>query len=294
MSKEKFRGIFSPIVTPFTSDGEVNVEVLKSLVEAQLETGLNGFYPCGSTGEGLLMKIEERKTVADTVVRTVAGRGTVIVHVGSTSSLISAELAAHAEEIGADAVACTPPIFFPVTKATMMRHYGEISKATSLPFFIYSVPGFAGGSIDVEIVKEFLRFDNFAGLKFSDSRLYLVDRIKKLAPDRLIVFNGMDENFLPALTGGVVGSIGSTVNILPRTYLELYEAFGKGEMARAQECQHRINEAIELLLKYSLSFLKAVLAEYGFDCGEVRPPLPVLSGEERVSALNKFGLKTFG
>ena len=280
---DSFSGVWPALVTPFDAEGHVNTGAARRLVDALLDAGVGGFYVNGTTGEGLLLSSAERRAMAATVVDQVRGRAPVMVHVGALSTNQAVELAAHAGEIGADAVAAIPPAFYDVGPEGMSDYYRAIAAASRLPVYIYYLPARTGVTVTVEVVRALMDIPQVRGIKFTASDLYLMERILNLEVNgrRLNALSGPDEMFLPFLATGVQGAIGTTINIMPRQFTALYAAFFAGDMARARAMQGRINQVLTVLLGTNnlLAAVKAVLRHQGIACGDPRRPVPPLSPE---------------
>jgi len=290
---EKFKGVYPALVTPYDRKGRVDEEVLRSLVDWHLEAGVRGFFVCGTTGEGLLLTTEERRRVAEVVAEHLDGRGVCIVHVGHPSSEESARLARHAQEVGADAVSSIPPIYYRVGLEGVLLHYRTIAEATSLPLFVYNIPVTTGVRITAEDMGYIFRIPSVVGMKYTDADYYEMRNILDLADREVLVLSGRDELFLPALTMGAEGSIGTTQNIFPELFVGIYEAFSGGNWKRAMELQLKASRAIRILLHGGLDAWKAVLRFKGFPVGHPRPPLKAISSDEEekiVQELSSLGL----
>ena len=269
------------MVTPFDAEGRVDEDVLRNLIDWHLEAGVRGFFVCGSTGEGLLLSTEERKRVAEVVVDHLSGRGLCIVHVGHPSSEESARLARHAEEIGADAVSSVPPIYYRVDLEGVLLHYRTIAEATSLPLLVYNIPATTGVRLTAEEMKRIFEIPSVVGMKYTDADYFEMRNILDLVDGQAIVLAGRDELFLPALTMGAGGSIGTTQNIFPELFVGVHRAFLAGDWKKAQELQLKASRAVRVLLGYgSLDAWKAVLRFKGFPVGHPRPPLRPVSPED--------------
>jgi N-acetylneuraminate lyase len=278
---EPLHGLNSAIFTPFTADGGLNIPAFEKLLDWQIGKGITGFFVCGSTGEGLYQTLEERKLMAEAAVKTVAGRATVMVHVGAMTTMQAVELARHAESVGANAVSSVAPIYYPISFEGTLNHYKAIGGSTGLPFFIYHVPYLTGGALTAQSAERLLEIPNLHGIKFTDAALYVLRWIFDLTGQRLSMISGPDELHLPALTFGAHGAIGTTYNLLPGAFLRLREAYFAGDNARASELQIRCNQVIyELIQGGGLGAFKAAMKLVGHDLGPVRPPLAVPDSEQ--------------
>lgn len=281
----RFTGIWPAMVTPLTEDDHVNVAMARRLVDHFIAAGVGGLYVCGSTGEGVLLPLAERKLMAETVIEQTNGRRPVIVHVGATATADAVELAAHAEWAGADAVSAVPPFYYNVGWRGIEEHYQMIAAASSLPLYLYYIPRATGVTATAAEMWQLCQIDNVRGFKFTAYDMYLLERIMALSKGRLNIFSGPDELLLPMLTLGVDGAIGSTYNLLPTYCVGLYDAFQRGDLSDARQMQSRINRVIDVLHKYGgMPAVKAAMRLLDFDCGHCRRPLRRLDTDE-VAAL---------
>lgn len=273
--KEKFYGVYAALMTPFDKEGKVDEKRLKNLVSFLMAKGLHGFYVCGGTGEGLSMDVEERKRVLETVKNTVKGKAKIITHVGTYCTKNAIELARHAEKIGADAVSSLPPLYYKYSDEEILSYYRTVASSTNLPLFLYYIPATTGISLANEKTAKLRKVKNIVGLKYTHPDFHLLQDLLIKTEGKWIAFSGPDELFLPALTMGAVGSIGSSQNVLPEIFLKIYENFMSGNIGVAMELQKRITIAVTLMkYKYGgIASWKAALKFRGVDVGYCRPPL---------------------
>jgi N-acetylneuraminate lyase len=279
----KLTGIMPALLTPFDKEGEVNLTVLRDLIEFHLASGVSGFYILGSTGEGLLLSEAERRLVAETVVAQVKGRVPVVVHVGALTTRLACDLAAHAERAGADATSSIPPIYYHVGVEGVKQHYQAIAAASSLPFYIYNIPGTTGVDVTVDMVQDLMTgLPTLRGIKYTSYDFRRMRQIIELDGGSLNVMSGPDEMMVAAQAMGADGAIGTTLNILPRLFAQIYETFHAGDMATAQELQAKVNWVINLFLQLpTLSAVKEIMRLIGFDCGSARRPNLPLTTEQQ-------------
>ena len=279
----KLTGIMPALLTPFDKEGEVNLTVLRELVDFHLASGVSGFYILGSTGEGLLLSEAERRLVAETVIAQVKGRAPVVVHVGALTTRLACDLAAHAESAGADATSSIPPIYYHVGVEGVKQHYQAIAAASSLPFYIYNIPGTTGVDVTVDIVQDLMvRLPTLHGIKYTSYDFRRMRQIIELDGGRLNVMSGPDEMMVAAQAMGADGAIGTTQNILPRLFAQIYEAFHAGDVAAAQEMQAKVNWVVNLFLQLpASSAVKEIMRLIGFDCGSARRPNLPLTAEQK-------------
>jgi N-acetylneuraminate lyase len=276
-------GILSALITPFDGEGRVNTAVLRDLVRFQMQAGLTGFFVNGGTGEGLLLDPDERKEILEVVLEEVNGNATVIAHIGAIATHTAADLAAHAQSAGATAVAAIPPIYFRVDQPALKEHYRAIAQAApNMPLWLYNIPGATGVTITSDIFADLLDIPQIAGIKYTSYDFFTMRAIIELGQARgVTVLSGPDEMCLPALTMGAMGAIGTTYNILPGHYAQLYRAYCDGDLEQAQGRQYQANRVIKAFTSMpSIAAVKEILARMGFDCGAPRRPLRPLTADE--------------
>ena len=266
------------MVTPMHDDGRLRVESVPLLVEKFVREEAGGVYLCGSTGQGPLLTVEERKAVAEAAVKTSAGRLPVMVHVGAIRVEDAVELARHCGEIGADAVSSVVPMYYPPNLASSMEHYRRITAASDLPFYAYS---FAIPNCTVEqYVEELQQIPHARGLKFTSMNMYELTRLKIASGGRLNVLSGADESYLAAQSQGADGAIGSTQNVGLRLFAAVESAAYAG---RWEESRHLMQLAVQLVHEVTigchLASLHTILTREGIPCGQPRHPLPHTEGD---------------
>lgn len=207
-----------------------------------------------------------------------------VVHVGSVSTDEAAELAGHAGEAGADAVASVPPFFYPVSPEGIYSHYLQIAKSSHLPLFVYNIPVLTGVTVTPAILSKLMEIPSVTGIKFSSYNLFELGQMAGLGSGRLNILSGNDEIFLAALAMGAHGSIGLTHNFMPKLYLDIFEKFKSGRWDEARELQSYAVRLISVLVKYPIiAAAKEIMRLSGYDCGNCRRPLEPLSDTQRIN-----------
>ncbi len=286
----KFRGIFSAVVTPMHQDESVNHNALGLMVKSQLARGVEGFYCCGSSGEGPLLNLEERTAVLNTIVGSVEGRVPVISHVGTVRTADAVLLAKRAEQDGADAVSLVPPYYYKFTKKEIITYYQRVIAAISIPVIIYNIPQFTGVELDAETADALLTEPQVLGVKHTSHNLYSLERMVAKYPDK-VFFNGFDEIFLSALSAGATATIGTTVNLQPELFLAARDFFRRGEFANAREIQRQINNVVEFMVERGVFQSAKYLAGLQLtDLGPLREPFTPLTATQKkeLDGLNKI------
>lgn len=280
---DKFKGLFSALLTPFNEDGSINFDSLEKLVEFNLQNGIDGFYVGGSTGEGLLLSPEERMQVFECVKKANKGRATLIAHVGTICTLDAIKMAKKAEELEYDAISAVAPYYYGFTLDAVLGYYNDIVNSTSLPMIIYNFPNSGGFSLTKEIANKLFENEKFIGIKHTSGDMFTLNQFKTLARE-IVVYNGFDETLLAGLSMGADGAIGSTYNFMGKKFKKIMNCFNSGEIETAKALQNEANEIICEMIKYGVfQSEKAILTEMGIDMGQCRPPFLPISDECRAS-----------
>jgi N-acetylneuraminate lyase len=287
----KFEGIYPALITPFDQEGEVVFKHLKDVLHFQLEKGVHGFFVCGSTGEGPLMSIEQRKTVAETVIEEVGSKVPVIVHVGTINTRETIELAKHASKAGATAISLVSPYYFKPDIDELMDHYRLVSKEVTIPVFAYNIPEMTGFNITPAMFKRLCSIQNVIGIKDSSGNLSQTRAMIETAPKPVVVINGYDGLFFASLMIGAKAQVSGPANVAPELYVELYELYRRGRYQEALDVQTRINAIIRAIYESPIvgppiASLKKALELRGVKAGLPMRPLRPLK-EEEISGLRK-------
>ncbi len=283
--KQRYTGLIAATFTPMHEDGTLRLDRAAPMVEFLQRSGIQAIYVVGSTGEGVSLSVRERREAAEAFVRAAKGRLPVIVQVGHTSLTEARELAAHAQDIGADAVSAVPPFYFkPSSAANLADCMAQIAGgAPKLPFYYYHIPAITSVGLDlvdfIRIARK--RMPTFAGIKYTAPTVHEYMACVAEAGDDLDIFWGVDEMLLCGLAAGAKGAVGSTYNYAAPVYRRLIDAFERGNLEEAREWQARSVEMIRRILDAGgLSAQKAVMQLIGQDCGPTRLPLPQLSKDQ--------------
>lgn len=273
-------GILPAIVTPLDAEGHFHERAFEKLAARLYGAGVDGLYVCGQTGEGLQLSVPQRKLVTEAAVAHSPAGKTVMIHVGAHTTADAIELARHASEAGAAAISSLPPIGN-YTFEEVRAYYQAIAAAAGAPLLIYYFPSLSAAIKTTDQILELCRIPNVVGLKFTDSDLFRLWSIRRTGA---IVFNGSDEMLVAGLIMGASGGIGSTYNLIPGAYVEMWAHAREGRWEEARAVQDRVNEFIAVLLRYPINpAVKSLLAASGMDCGGCVEPRRVLTADEHQS-----------
>jgi len=278
----KLEGLVAATYTPFDRNGDLNLSAIEPVVDDLIESGIDGLYVCGSTGEGMSLSSDEREDVAGGYVQAAAGRVPVVIQVGHNSLAESRSLARHAQQIGADAISATCPSYFKVNDvATLVQCMADLAGAApELPFYYYHMPSLTGSTLDMVafLAQGSDRIANLVGLKYTDTKLFEFQECLELDAGRFDVVWGCDEMLLGALATGARGAIGSTYNVAAPLYQLLMTAFFAGDLAEARRFQSLSVRMIRTLGRFPFHpAMKSVLRTRGHDLGGCRLPLGCIS-----------------
>ena len=283
MEYKHFEGLIAATFTPFLPSGELNLEIIPEYARRLKEEGVKGVFVCGSSGEGLLMGIEERKAVAEAWMPFSEDQFRVIVHVGSTSTKIAKELSSHAASIGADAIGCMGPCCFqPKDAHSLTAFCTEVASASpELPFYYYHIPSTSGVYVKMN---EFLKIagnliPNLAGIKYTNNDMMDMMDCMTMENGKYDILHGHDETLLAGMTLGAKAAIGTTFNFIAPVFNKLIDKFRLKQLDEALEIQKKINKVIAVMLSTGspISGGKAIMKMSGLDCGSCRQPLSTLS-----------------
>ena len=285
------KGSFSVIVTAFGDDGSLNLDEQARFVDWQVQEGIHGIVPLGSTGEFLSLEREERRELAKCVIDTVAGRVPVYVGAGDERTEDVVYNCQMAEELGADGLMIIPPFYSTPTEEELLNHYSIVSDATSLPIMVYNNPATANVDLTPDIVARLAEIPNVRSIKESTLEVTRVRDIIDLCGDRIQVFGGIMgfESFIE----GAVGWISVCANILPAECRDLYTLSAEDKnVDAARDLYRRILPAIRLVGGHRyVSATKAALELIGFRMGKPRLPrlpLPKRELDEVVQVLQNL------
>lgn len=290
---ERFRGVFTALVTPF-QDGAIDYEAFDALVERQIEAGVTGLVPVGTTGEAATLSDDEADAVIARTVKLAAGRVMVMAGAGANDTRKTVEKIRRAEKAGADALLLVTPYYNKPTQAGLIAHYEVAAEETHLPVMLYSVPGRCGVEIAPETCASLIRrHDNIVAIKEAGGDVGRVTQLRQACGDDLIIHSGDDGLTLPFLSVGAIGVTSVVGNVAPREMVQLVEAFRAGNMVRALQLHEMIAELTAgIFIESNPGPVKAALALCNLAGPEMRLPMVPVSDANReklAGILSRFG-----
>ena len=245
---ERFHGAITALVTPFI-DGELDEKGLVDLIEFQIENGIHGIVPCGTTGESATLGFDEHKRVIDLTVKTVNGRVPVIAGTGANSTLEAIELTESAKDSGTDAVLSVAPYYNKPNQEGLYLHFKAIAEAVDIPMVLYNVPGRTVIHILPETVARLAKIDNIIGIKEACGSLEQISDVIRFCPDDFILLSGDDFTSMPTALIGGNGVISVISNVDPAGMSRMMEAALSGNLSEANKEHYRLFSMMKLMFK---------------------------------------------
>ena len=281
---EKFAGAFPALLTAFDASGKVQTEPMRQLVRDLILQDVTGFYVNGSSGEAMMLSVEERMDVFEAVAAEAKGEATLIAHVGTISQNDAVKLAQHAADHGADAVSAVPPFYYKFSFEEICGYYRAIADV-GLPVVVYNIPATSGVTMTTAQLVSLLKDERIIGVKHTSTDYFQLECIRAAMPD-VVLYNGYDETYLAGQVMGANGGIGTTYNFMPAKFQAISRAVARGDIAAAKAQQQSANRVIEAMLPMGvLPATKVILEAQGYDFGTCRPPFRTLTEEEKAALL---------
>jgi 4-hydroxy-tetrahydrodipicolinate synthase len=277
---EAFAGLSVAITTPF-KNGQVDYDLLRRQVEFQIEAGVTGVCPVGTTGESPTLTHEEHERVISAVIETAAGRIKVMPGTGSNSTHEALRLTRWAAKSGADAALVVAPYYNKPTQEGFYQHYKALAEAVDIPICVYNIPGRTGKNIEPETIARMAELPGITMVKEATGSMDQASQI--LALTNLTVLSGDDSLTLPLMAIGGRGIISVVGNIVPHDMLALIKAFESGDLAGAQAWHRKLFPLCRDMLGMATNPIpiKAAMRMLGRDTGELRMPMtPLEPGQE--------------
>ncbi len=273
-----FRGTFTALVTPFRND-RIDEAAFERLVEFQIENGVSGIVPTGTTGESATLDHAEHNRVIELAVKFARGRCQVIGGTGSNATSEAIALTVEAEKAGADAALIVAPYYNKPSQEGLFRHFKAIAEATKLPLMLYSIPGRCGIEIGVDTVARLARAcPNIVAIKEAGGSVDRVDQLRHALPTEFDILSGDDSLTLAFMASGAVGVVSVASNIIPKEVSEMVKAFASGETDAARELHFKFYPLFkDLFVEANPVPIKTALSWAGLMQPDVRLPLCELS-----------------
>lgn len=290
---ERFHGALTALVTPFVN-GELDEKGLVDLIEFQIEQGIHGIVPCGTTGESATLSFDEHKRVIDLTVKTVAGRIPVVAGTGANNTLEAIELTESAKDSGADAVLSVAPYYNKPNQEGLFLHFKAIAEAVDIPMILYNVPGRTVIHILPETVARLAEIPNIIGIKEACGSLEQISDVIRFCPDDFILLSGDDFTSMPTALIGGNGVISVVSNVDPAGMAKMMEAATTGDLKAANREHYRLFSMMKLMFKSPSPGPAKKALELMGRIQDGSPRLPMTPADEQTTQALKEEMSALG
>ncbi len=291
MARNIFRGLGIALVTPFKTDGSIDLDALDRLVEYQIKGGADFLCIMGTTAETPTLSHEEKRMLKTHLVERVAGRVPLLMGCGGNNTAAIVNDLKTEDWRGIDGILSVCPYYNKPSQEGLYQHYAAISKASPLPIVLYNVPGRTGVNMTAETTLRLARdFKNIVAIKEASGNITQMDDIIKNKPQSFDVISGDDGITFPLITLGALGVISVIGNALPTEFSRMVRLALKGEYSSSLTIHHKFTELFKLLfVDGNPAGVKAMLSEMGLIENVLRLPLvPTrLTTMEKISQIVK-------
>jgi len=287
------KGVYTALITPF-KDGKIDYDSLEKILEMQIEGGVAGVVPMGTTGESPTVSFDEHKELINWVVKKIGKRVRVIAGTGANSTAEAVCLSKSAEDSGVDAILSVNPYYNKPTQQGLIRHFETIAKSVSIPVVLYNIPGRTGVNFQPESIKELIkRVDNVAAVKEASGDISQMMRLVELCGEDLTLISGDDNLLLPVLSIGGSGIISVLANFLPADVKKVITLWDEGKFDESKKQFYRLLPLCRsMFLETNPIPVKAAMEMIGLCGPEVRLPLTEL--DEKYRETMKKSLEVYG
>lgn len=294
MKQNIFKGLGIALVTPFASDGSVDYDVLKNLLDYQLKNGADFFCILATTGETPTLTKDEKQKIKELVVEKVGDKVPILIGCGGNNTADVVNELQTADFSGIDGILSVCPYYNKPSQEGLYQHFKAIAGATNMPVVLYNVPGRTGVNLKTETTVRLARdCENIVAIKEASGSLEQVDEIIKNKPDGFDVISGDDALTFPMIACGAAGVISVIGNALPKEFSRMIRLEMKGEIESARKIHHKFTDLFNLLfVDGNPAGVKAMLHEMGMIENVLRLPLvPTrLTTMQKISDCLKFRL----
>lgn len=283
-----FTGIYTALITPFNEKGDIDAQAYEQLIERQLEAGIHGLVPCGTTGETPTLTPKEQIQVIQTCVQQVNGRVPVIAGGSRNATSEACDFHRQIAELGVDASLQSTPWYNKPTQEGLYLHFKAISKSAPLPIVLYNVPARTGVSLTPETTLRLAQdCPNIIGIKEASGSVANSQKILaglRSVRDDFSVLSGEDDFILPLLGIGGQGVISVISHLAAQEMVMMYDAFQRQDLETAQNISAQLSDLVPLMFQQSNPIpVKTALAMQGMVKEVFRLPLCPLAAPEKES-----------
>jgi 4-hydroxy-tetrahydrodipicolinate synthase len=277
-----FRGVYTALITPFSSDGSLDEKALRSLVDQQIEGGVAGLVPMGTTGESPTVSHEENIRVIEIVIEQAAGRVPVIAGTGSNSTTEAVEMTRMARDLGARATLQVAPYYNKPNQEGLFRHFTKVADEGGLPVIVYNIPGRTGRNIENETMLRLAEHDGIVAVKEASGSVPQMMDLIAGKPRGLDVLSGDDNLALPLTLLGGAGVISVAANAIPGEMSRMIALGLEGELEQARTEHYRLLPFFRaMFIDTNPIPIKFVMSELGLCAESYRLPMCPLTDKQK-------------
>jgi 4-hydroxy-tetrahydrodipicolinate synthase len=277
-----WQGTFTAIVTPFRRDGSLDETALRALVDRQIEGGVDGLVPCGTTGESATMSTEEKIRVIEIVREQSNDRVRVLAGAGGNSTAAVVELAKQIDQVSVDGILIVVPYYNKPTQEGLYQHFAAVADAVQAPVVMYNVPGRTSANMTAETALRLAEHGNIAGTKEASGTLTQVMEIIRGAPSGFSILSGEDNLAVPIIALGGHGVVSVASNEAPAMMSEMVRSALEGKMTEARELHYKLLGLMNVnFIETNPIPVKAALAMMGLIEEQYRLPLVPIAEANR-------------
>ncbi len=282
-----FRGVYTAIITPFTKSGNVDEESLQKIIEDQIQNGIDGLVPCGTTGESPTLSHQEHDRVIELTVKYTNGRVPVIAGTGSNATSEAIRLTKHAQDAGVDATLQVNPYYNKPTQKGLYLHFKAVADAVNIPVIVYNIKGRTGINVETPTLVRLMNdCENIQGVKEASGNLDQMKDVIQNRSDGFSVLSGDDNMTLSLLRAGGDGVVSVASNLIPRQMVDFVHAALDGDLDKAQGKEDRLMEFFKsLFLETNPIPIKTAMAMRGWCEETFRLPMCSFSDDAHYKTL---------
>jgi 4-hydroxy-tetrahydrodipicolinate synthase len=289
MEKKLFRGVYTAMVTPFTKTDNIDEQALSDLVNSQIDNGISGLVPCGTSGECPTLSHLEHDRVIALTVHFARGRVPVIAGTGSNATSEAIQLSRHAQTNGADACLLVNPYYNKPTQKGLYLHFKAVAESVDIPCILYNIKGRTGVNLETHTLCMLANdCPNIIGVKEASGNLVQMEDVIKRKPEGFSVLSGDDNLSLDLIERGGDGVVSVASNIAPKLMSRMVSLALSGKMADARAIEAQFAPFFKAcFIETNPIPIKTALARYGWCAESFRLPLCTLESEEHRAILYK-------
>jgi 4-hydroxy-tetrahydrodipicolinate synthase len=279
----QFRGLYTAIVTPFTKGGaSIDYDAYGRLVKRQVDAGVAGIVPCGTTGESPTLSHDEHSELIRRTVQLVDGKVQVVAGTGSNSTAEAIELTREACKDGVSAVMIVNPYYNKPTQEGLFQHFQAVAKASSVPVMLYNIRGRTAVNVEPETFVRMASIANLKAVKEASGDLGQMARIVHLCKDRFDMLSG-DDNLTPAVMAvGGQGVVSVASNVYPRMLVRMTALYNAGDFKKGNEIFYKLLDFMQAMFWETNPIpVKAAVSMLGLCGPDIRLPMTLLSADKK-------------